>query len=38
MDRGAEKTIYGLFGDKALIQGYQGHKKGDVMGYLPTSM
>jgi hypothetical protein len=38
VDRGAEKTIYGLFGDKALIQGCQWHKKGNVMGYLPKSM
>ena len=38
MDRGAEKTIHGLLGDKALIQGCQWHKKRNLMRYLPKSM
>jgi putative transposase len=32
------KAIYGVFGNKALIQRCQWHKRENVVGYLPKSM
>jgi transposase-like protein len=36
--KGLKKAIYGVFGDKALIQRCQWHKRENVVGYLPKSM
>jgi transposase-like protein len=36
--KGLRKAIYGVFGDKALIQRCQWHKRENVVGYLPKSM
>jgi transposase-like protein len=36
--KGLRKVIYGVFGNKALIQRCQWHKRENVVGYLPKSM
>jgi transposase-like protein len=36
--KGLRKAIYGVFGDKALIQRCQWHKRENVVSYLPKSM
>jgi transposase-like protein len=36
--KGLRKAIYGVFGNKALIQRCQWHKRENVVGYLPKSM
>ena len=36
--KGVRKAIYGVFGNKALIQRCQWHKRENVVGYLPKSM
>jgi putative transposase len=36
--KGLRKAIYGVFGNKALIQRCQWHKRENVAGYLPKSM
>jgi transposase-like protein len=36
--KGLRKGIYGVFGNKALIQRCQWHKRENVMSYLPKSM
>jgi transposase-like protein len=36
--KGLRKAIYGVFGNRALIQRCQWHKRENVVGYLPKSM
>lgn len=36
--KGLRKAIYGVFGNKALVQRCQWHKRENVVGYLPKAM
>ena len=36
--KGLRKAIYGVFGNKALVQRCQWHKRENVVGYLPKTM
>jgi putative transposase len=36
--KGLRKAIYGVFGNRALVQRCQWHKRENVVGYLPKSM